>query len=260
MKNRKREILILIILVLLLFVINYRFLDSFLNNFFNEKDRVIVERIVDGDTIIANGSSIRLLGINTPERGEKYYNEAKKFLEELILNKTVFLEYGKERKDKYNRTLAYIFLKEENINVKLIEEGFANYYFPSGKDSKYIQFTNSWKDCLIKNKNLCQKSEDKCAECISIKFEKKTIILKNACSFDCNIKNWILKNEGRKKFIFPETIIEDSVVIRLNEENANYPLNWEESIPNPQGDTFFLRDSDSKIVTWKLIDNKDLLQ
>ena len=90
---------------------NYSWIDSYLINEFSAKDTAIVLRIIDGDTIeIENKTSVRLLGINTPEKGEKYYLEAKGFLEDLILNKTIELEAGREDKDKYQRALRYVLL------------------------------------------------------------------------------------------------------------------------------------------------------
>ena len=45
----------------------------------------IVSRIIDGDTIeLQNGERVRLLGINTPEKGQPYYEEATNRLKELI--------------------------------------------------------------------------------------------------------------------------------------------------------------------------------
>ena len=136
MKKRK-ELLILAILIIILFAINYKTVDNFLIEFLDSREPGIVERIVDGDTIKINGNSVRLLGINTPERGEKYYEEAKDYLASLIDNKTVYLEYGKEKYDKYGRVLAYVYLDDENVNQKMIEQGYANYYFPSGRDKYY---------------------------------------------------------------------------------------------------------------------------
>ena len=72
---RKKNIKILILVIVLLFVINYAFLDNYLEKFFTETETIIVERVIDGDTIKAENKneSVRLLGINTPERGEFYY-------------------------------------------------------------------------------------------------------------------------------------------------------------------------------------------
>ena len=153
--DRKKSFLFL--LIVLLFVINYSWIDSFLEKEFSlRKDLILVTRIVDGDTVeISSGDHIRLLGINTPERGEKYYKEAKEFLESLILNQSVELEYGKDKTDLYGRILGYLFLKGKNVNKEIVEEGFANIYFPSGKDKHYNSFLETWKNCVNKKINLC---------------------------------------------------------------------------------------------------------
>ena len=80
---------------------------------------------------------IRLLGIDADERGYNCYNDAKKRLEELILNKEVLLEKDKSDKDQYGRLLRYIIFNEKNINLKLVEEGFAVARFYD--DRKYYE-------------------------------------------------------------------------------------------------------------------------
>lgn len=91
-------------------------------NFIGNK---IVTKIIDGDTIIVEGENVRLLGIDTDESGYPCYKIAKERLEELILNKEVRLEKDQTDKDQYKRYLRYIFLNDENINLKLVEEGLA---------------------------------------------------------------------------------------------------------------------------------------
>ena len=235
-KNAKK---LLIFLIILLIVINYNFIDSFLESIFNPREPVIINRVIDGDTVEANDISIRLLGINTPERGEIYYEEAKEFLESIILNKTVYLEYGKEKYDKYDRILGYLFLEDESINIKLIENGFANYYFPSGKDKYYPEFKIAWENC---NKNLCEESTHKCSECIKLQeldYKNEIVILKNVCSFECDLNNWQIKDEGRKKLELDFTLSENQ------EKIIEFEDVWTDT-----GDTLFLRDSDSKLVLW----------
>lgn len=85
----------------------------------------IVTKIIDGDTIIVEGENVRLLGMDTDERGYPCYTLAKERLEELVLNKEVRLEKDQTDKDQYQRYLRYIFLDNENINLKLVEEGLA---------------------------------------------------------------------------------------------------------------------------------------
>jgi micrococcal nuclease len=84
-----------------------------------------VGKVIDGDTVIINGDSVRLLGIDADERGYECYGAAKKRLEELVLDKNVLLEKDGEDKDQYERYLRYLILENENINLKLVQEGLA---------------------------------------------------------------------------------------------------------------------------------------
>lgn len=235
MESKRKEVIVLILLIIAIFSINYPSLNNLLENFLNIGGEVHVDRIIDGDTIESNSTSIRLLGINSPERGEFYYNEAKEFLEEEILNKTVGLKYGKERYDKYDRILAYVFLDNTNINVKIIENGFANYYFPSGKDKYSNALVSAWESCIENQINLCEPSQHFCSECISINPDNIT----NTCGFDCNISGWQIKGEGRKDFIFSDEILSSG-------EEISFELELTET-----GDTLFLRDSERKLVIWE---------
>ena len=151
-KNKKKEVILLIILILLLIIIDYPFIDRLLQNTFENYEEGIINRVIDGDTVEVNGSKVRLLGINSPESGEKYYLEAKEFLENLALNQTVRMEKSKEDKDRYGRKLRYILIGGTNVNLKLVEEGYANYYFPSGKDRHYEDFKEAF-DRIFKEKS-----------------------------------------------------------------------------------------------------------
>ena len=92
-----------------------------------------VVRVIDGDTVVLiNGQKIRLLSINTPELGRNsVQNEtggftSKKFLKELLLNKRVRLEQDVEKKDRYGRILAHLFLEDgQHINFEMISSGQA---------------------------------------------------------------------------------------------------------------------------------------
>jgi len=254
----KKNVIVLLSLIIILFIVNYGFLDSLLINFFGEGEVVIVERVIDGDTVVVNDSSIRLLGINSPEKGKEYYNEAKEFLEEAVLNKNAVLKFGKEKYDKYNRTLAYVFVGNKNLNLELVKNGFANFYFPSGKDIYYNDFKKAWEECEI---NLCEMSEEECADCIKLKefdYENEIVVFYNKCDFDCELTEWEIKDEGRKSFVFPKFVLgkEESVkVIVLEEEKANSEseIFWirKDYVWTDSGDTLFLRDGEGKLVLWR---------
>ncbi len=258
--EEKKEFFLMISLIFVLLALNYNFLDGKLESFLSDsRIQARVERIIDGDTIVAGNETIRLLGINTPERKEFYYKEAKEFLEEKILNKTITLEFGKDKKDRYGRTLAYVFLGSENANLEIVENGFANYYFPSGKDKHYNSFKNAWNECVEEEINLCEKSEDKCAECIELKsldIKEQKIVLGNKCDFQCDLSSWNLKDEGRKKFVFPPFALDSNAEIGIivgNKTDTSKELFWknEKYVWTRSGDSLFLRDENGKLVLWE---------
>ena len=241
----------------MLITINYPFLDDALTRFLDDSEYGVVERVIDGDTVEINGTSVRLLGINSPEKGEKYYDEAKLFLEGLVLNKTVKLEFGKDKTDRYGRKLSYLFIGRKNINLKIVEEGLANPYFPSDRDKYYKKYYNAWEKC---NKNLCERSLDICADCvelIELDYKDEIVILQNICSNICNVSQWSIKDEGRKKFIFENFILDAgkkiSIVVKKSGSGNEGVLIWERAdyVWTDSGDALFLRDADDRLVLWK---------
>lgn len=107
------------------------FLSFFFNIYLFRKNQSlapknIVTSVVDGDTIVLNGfRRVRLSNIYAPELKFCGGEEAKKRLEEMILNKNIKMETSSE--DIYNRDLALIYFKEELINETLLREGLARY-------------------------------------------------------------------------------------------------------------------------------------
>lgn len=93
-----------------------------------------VARVYDGDTVrLEDGRHVRLVGLDTPEIGhggapsEPYAEEARAALLRLAGPGTrLRLEYGRERRDRYGRTLAHLFLPGgENLQRRILEQGLA---------------------------------------------------------------------------------------------------------------------------------------
>jgi micrococcal nuclease len=110
-----------------------------------------VTKIIDGDTVITEGGdSVRLLGIDTDEKGYPCYTEAKNRLEELVLSKKVYLEPEGEDKDQYGRYLRYIFLGGENVNLIMVNEGLAVARFDADNKKYKAEFTAAEKEAMEK--------------------------------------------------------------------------------------------------------------
>ncbi|TNF49098.1 hypothetical protein EP232_01730 [bacterium] len=84
-----------------------------------------VVKVLDGDTVrISDGRTVRLLGIDTPEKGEPWAENARRWLVEESLGREVTLVECAER-DKYGRTLALLESEAQNLNMKLADAGLA---------------------------------------------------------------------------------------------------------------------------------------
>ena len=89
-----------------------------------------VKRVYDGDTVLLeDGRRVRYLGINTPEYQEPFYLKAKRLNESLVLGREIRLEFDQEKSDSYGRLLAYVYVGNQMVNVRLVQEGLAHAFF-----------------------------------------------------------------------------------------------------------------------------------
>ncbi|MBI2641211.1 thermonuclease family protein [Candidatus Roizmanbacteria bacterium] len=91
-----------------------------------------VVRIVDGDTIeidksISPKGTVRLIGIDAPEKDECFYQDSINELTQLLLNKYVRFEQDTNTLDEYGRALVYIFVDDLFVNEFLLEKGIAKF-------------------------------------------------------------------------------------------------------------------------------------
>ena len=93
---------------------------------------VFVERVIDGDTLAVDGNQrVRLLGVDTPETVkpempvQPWGPEASEFAKRHVEGKMVRLEFDREKHDRYNRVLAYVYVGEWFLNEELIRAGLS---------------------------------------------------------------------------------------------------------------------------------------
>ena len=93
-----------------------------------------VLRVIDGDTFTTTGDqSVRLFGVDTPERGDQCYREATARLRELAGDE-VRVELGPRSKDRYGRLLYYGFTEAgDSIDEILVSEGLAEAWTRDGQ-------------------------------------------------------------------------------------------------------------------------------
>lgn len=91
--------------------------------------------VADGDTLKARwkGRSewIRLLRIDTPERDEEGYEEARSALAGMVEDRPVTIAFEKRdlpERDEYGRLLAYLFADGKNLNVEMVRAGWSPFW------------------------------------------------------------------------------------------------------------------------------------
>jgi endonuclease YncB( thermonuclease family) len=97
--------------------------------------RGTVTRVVDGDTLVvrlATGAStrVRLIGVDTPERGACHAAEATRRTGRLALRRPVVLKGDPTQatRDRYGRLLAYAWIGGRDLGYRLVAGGFGRKY------------------------------------------------------------------------------------------------------------------------------------
>lgn len=106
--------------------------------------RAEVVEVIDGDTLLVRlgtketpTDKVRLLGIDTPERGQPSYRESTEHLRSLIGDRTVTLIADRThefRRDRYGRILALVRIDSEQINTAMVRAGWSAF---SDKDGDH---------------------------------------------------------------------------------------------------------------------------
>jgi micrococcal nuclease len=101
--------------------------------------------------VLVNGKTekIRLIGVDTPETVhplkpvEYFGKEASGFTKHIVEGKIVRLEYDWQKRDKYGRLLAYVYLEDGTLlNAEIIKRGygFAHTKYPFKYIDEFRQY------------------------------------------------------------------------------------------------------------------------
>ena len=107
--------------------------------------------VVDGDTIAIDYkdemTSVRLIGVDTPETGEPYSKQASDWMTNLLLGESVYLRFSTDqlnRRDQYGRLLAYLYRVPDGlfVNLELVRQGYGRVYtvFPFKQKTLFLTY------------------------------------------------------------------------------------------------------------------------
>jgi micrococcal nuclease len=108
----------------------------------DEVGRVV--QVIDGDTIDVDidGETfrVRYVGVNTPERDEACYSDARNANKALVENQTVSLVKDSSDTDRYGRLLRYVYVGDTFVNQQLIIAGYAEAVRYDPDDAQWANF------------------------------------------------------------------------------------------------------------------------
>ena len=205
---------------------------------------------------------VRLIGINTPEYGRYYFDEARELMEILTLGKEVVLERDITDRDKYGRLLRYVYVNGLFVNLEMIERGFANAYtYPP--DVKYTEkFLEAERYARSNDVGLWERSKITIVK-IDINYDAEGndnhnlndeyVIIENISSKDVNIGDWTIKDSATNIYKFCSFLFKkDSIIYLFSgsgiDNGGNFYWGCTRAVWNNNHDTLYLRDDEGLLV------------
>jgi len=149
----------------------------------------------DGDSIVLQDDRhVRYIGINAPEiqhgdQNAEWFGYKARFInKELVFQKKVRLEYDREKKDRYGRTLAYLYLPNGLfVNAEMIVQGaaFHLYLRPNTKYTSLL--VENQREAMLAGRGLWQNWRESKTEYIGNKKSRRFHL--PTCPFAKKIKS-----------------------------------------------------------------------
>ena len=230
----------------------------------NQGRSIDVAQVVDGDTIeLENGEKIRLIGVNTPEKGRKYSENATDLTKSLVKN-GISITGDEESKDRYDRLLRYVFTEDKFVNAELIREGLAT-TFPVEPNTRYDLLLSCLEKEAKENKIGIWSSSALDAYDIEMDVQYNAkgddrenlngefVILFNEGSTTIDLEDWSIKDDATHEYVFKavELAAEGSVTLYSGSgSDIKTEVYWNSKTPiwNNNGDTAYLFNKEGDLV------------
>lgn len=180
-----------------------------------------VDDVIDGDTVeLSDGTRVRLIGINTPEMEQPYYEEATAYTRSLLEGKTVGVEMDVEELDQFDRTLAYLWVGDKLANYEITRAGYANGLSIAPNIKYEVYITQAEEKAIAEAVGIWQQGQTS----LVVDFvqydppgpdeevlNEEYVRLYNSSSVEINVAGFTVSDDSRNVYTFGE------VVVRPNE-------------------------------------------
>lgn len=227
-----------------------------------------VEKVIDGDTIdLDDGTRIRLIGINTPELEQPYYEEATQFTRSLLEGREVGLEFDIEQTDQFDRTLAYVWVGDQLANYAIVRAGWANGLSiqPNVKYEVYLE--QAQEKAAAEGAGIWQRSQAALAiDFVQYdppgpdeeKMNEEYVRLYNNGTVEINIVGFTVGDDSRNTYTFKDLMVPPNGRITLHTGcgvDTSSQIYWcsESPVWSNAGDTVYVYDPTGLLVAREVI-------
>jgi micrococcal nuclease len=125
-----------------------------------------VVRVIDGDTVKVRldrtTETVRYIGVDTPETVKPgapvqcFGKRASAFNRHLVAGRPVRLRFGAERRDRYGRLLAYLYVHgaRRSVNAELIARGYGRVLTIAPNTAQAIPYARLERDAHLRHRGL----------------------------------------------------------------------------------------------------------
>ena len=221
-----------------------------------------VTEVIDGDTFyLGNGDKVRMLGINTPESGRPYAQEATDFLTNMILGKEVTLVNDSKNgdSDTYGRLLSHVYVNDTFVNYEIIKAGYAFWYpYTSGTD-----FDTEYEEAQTSASNNTVGLWTESSYNLTIDYieydpegseaDGEYLVLTNHENYNVSMVGWFLQDEAAQTAYEFNFTISNNTSIRIYtgdgvDNSTTLYWGWYQGIWNNSGDFAIIQDENGYMV------------
>jgi micrococcal nuclease len=193
--------------------------------------------VIDGDTLVVvlhlgegQREEVRLIGIDAPEAGEPFADEATTALGALTRDPEVRLDIGAEMRDQYGRLLAYVFARADPtspdvlINAELLRQGLATVYtvppnveyldkLQQAQDEAQVTGAGMWAAAEASPLKIAQVEYDPPGD-DTLDLDREYIVFQVLGAG--SLHGYAVEDESGKRFDFPDRVYQKGQTITLH--------------------------------------------
>ncbi len=222
-----------------------------------------VARVIDGDTVLLeDGRKVRYAGINAPEQGDPGFRESLQANNLLVGGKEIRLESGRQRIEKRERILAYVYVGPMLVQAELVKQGWAIVTRAQSVPRYRELLQKHQEEAKATGSGVWAKGEHR-GGIVVVKVHPREsartnpndeyIVFKNVGAIPLVLTGWSISDEANQSYLVPQFTLGPGNIFTLytgSGKNTGDMLYWgrRKTVWNKGGDTVIVKDANGHFV------------